>query len=391
MLRRLDAAADCVQRREQLVLHIHIAARHLVQQCRFARVGVADQRDDGDFVLLAALAAQFALLLHRIQAAAEFRHALADVAAVHFQLRFARPARADAARQPRQHQALPNQAAGLVLQLRQFDLQLALGGRCALGENVQDQRRAVNHLHAQNLLQIARLNARQFLVKNAQISFQCLTLPAQFIRAPAPDEQRRIRLILLLQELPHDLRPGGVRQARQLIQRFQALNAHQHGAFLDMRALLIRLPADNAVTLGDLPHPVAIGRLVPADGLVHQQILLLHQKRALHKRRLALQAADGDHCVIAERPQRRQIHIGEASVAIGVGVDAADAAQALGVAAQAVVAQLHVPISADGHVHHFAVARDVHRDFPVQHARKARQHLHQLAREERVLIHLIIV
>lgn len=79
--------------------------------------------------------------------------------------------------QPRQHQALPNQAAGLVLQLRQFDLQLALGGRCALGENVQDQRRAVNHLHAQNLLQIARLNACQFLVEDAQISFQRLTLP----------------------------------------------------------------------------------------------------------------------------------------------------------------------------------------------------------------------
>ena len=145
------------------------------------------------------------------------------------------------------------------------------------------------------------------------------------------------------------------------------------------------------VGIGDLPHPVAIGRLVPADGLVHQQILLFHQKRALHKRRLALQAADGDHCVVAERPQRRQIHIGEATVAIGVGVDAADAAQALGVAAQAVVAQLHVPICTDGNIHHFAVARNIHRDFPVQHARKARQHLHQLAREERVLIHLIIV
>ena len=194
-----------------------------------------------------------------------------------------------------------------------------------------------------------------------------------------------------MQEFPHDVRPGGVRQARQFIQRFHALDAHQHGALFDVCALLVRLPADNAVTLGDLPHPVAIGRLVPADGLVHQQILLLHQKRALHKRRLALQAADGDHCVVAERPQRRQIHVGEATVAIGVGVDAADAAQALGVAAQAVVAQLHVPISADGNIHHFAVARNIHRDFPVQHARKARQHLHQLAREERVLIHLIIV
>ena len=158
-----------------------------------------------------------------------------------------------------------------------------------------------------------------------------------------------------------------------------------------MCALLVRLPADNAVALGDLPHPVVIRRLVPADGLVHQQILLLHQKRALHKRRLALHAADGDHCVIAERPQRRQIHIGEATIAIGVGVNAADAAQALGVAAQAVVAQLHVPICTDGDIHHFTVTRNVHRDFPVQHACKACQHLHQLAREERVLIHLIIV
>ena len=144
----LHAAADCVQRGKELILCVHVCAGHGVEQGGLAGVGIAHQRHHGHVVLFAALAAQSALLLHRVQTAAQLGHALADTAAVHFQLAFAGAAGADAAGQTAQHQTLTDQPGGLVLQLCQRDLQLALRAGCALGEDVQNQRGAVHHLHA---------------------------------------------------------------------------------------------------------------------------------------------------------------------------------------------------------------------------------------------------
>ena len=389
MFRRLHAAADRVQGGEQLILGVDLRAGHGVEQGGFTRVGVAHQRHHGNLVLLSVLAAQLPLLLHRLQAAAQLRHALTDAAAVHLQLGFTRAAGADAARQPRQHQTLADQTGGLVLQLRQLHLQLALRAGGPLGEDVQDQRGAVHHLHVEDILQVAHLDARQLLVQDAHVCLQGLALAAQFIRPAPTDEQRVVRLVPLLQVGGHHLRPGGVRQPRQFLQGLLALDAHEHRPLPVIRLLLLRFPAHQAVAFLHLLHPGRVRRAVPADGLVHEDVLLLPQEGRLHEGGLALQAADGHHGVVAEGAQGGQIHVAEPPVAIGMGVDAAHAAEPLGVAAQAVVPQLHVPIRAHADLHNLPVPGNVYGDLPVHGGGEAGQRLHQLPREKHVLVHLI--
>ena len=70
---------------------------------------------------------------------------------------------------------------------------------------------------------------------------------------------------------------------------------------------------------------------------------------------------------------------------------AAHTAQALGVAAQAVIPQLHVPVRAHGHVHNLPVPGDVQGNFPVHGGGEGRQQLHQLPRKKGILLHLILI
>ena len=61
-------------------------------------------------------------------------------------LRFARPARADAAAQPRHLHAVPGQPRQQVVQLRQLHLQPAFAGARARGEDIEDELGAVDDL-----------------------------------------------------------------------------------------------------------------------------------------------------------------------------------------------------------------------------------------------------
>ena len=68
-------------------------------------------------------------------------HALADEAAVGFELRFAGTAQADAALLPLEVGPAAHQAGGDVLELRELDFELAFVAARALREDVEDQRR----------------------------------------------------------------------------------------------------------------------------------------------------------------------------------------------------------------------------------------------------------
>ena len=74
-----------------------------------------------------------------------------------------------------------------------------------------------------------------------------------------------------------------------------------------------------------------------------------------------------------------------------MGVHAAHTAEALGVAAQTVIPQLHVTIRPHGHVHDLAVTGDIHSDLAIERAGELRQELHQLPREEITVLHFIVV
>src|SRR5690348_5841701 len=83
---------------------------------------------------------------------------LADEATVRLELRLAgSAASADPAARTRQVGPQPRQAREVVLQAGQLDLQPPLVGTCALGEDVDDQRRAVEDLAVEQLLEVALL------------------------------------------------------------------------------------------------------------------------------------------------------------------------------------------------------------------------------------------
>jgi hypothetical protein len=111
------------------------------------------------------------MLADFFQLALEEGDALADAAPIDFELRLARPAQADAAgatasrraaRLARQVRPLPGEPRQAIFVLRQLDLQRAFFGVRVLGEDVQDERCAVEYPHgvAENFLQIALMARR---------------------------------------------------------------------------------------------------------------------------------------------------------------------------------------------------------------------------------------
>ena len=85
--------------------------------------------------------------------------AAVDSAAVGFELGFTGPAGSDAAAQAGHRRAMSGQARQQVVELREFDLQLAFPGPRAAGEDIEDQLGAVEDFTVERLFEIALLGA----------------------------------------------------------------------------------------------------------------------------------------------------------------------------------------------------------------------------------------
>ena len=107
-----------------------------------------------------------ALLLDFLQPLFGALDGLTDHAAIQLDLRLAgATAHADAAALALQVRPAPHQSGGEVLQPGQLDLQLALVAAGTLGEDFQNQQRAVIDRHPQVALQIALLGRAERLVE----------------------------------------------------------------------------------------------------------------------------------------------------------------------------------------------------------------------------------
>jgi hypothetical protein len=107
--------------------------------------------------------------LHALQLALELLHTVANHAAVGLELRLARSARADATAETLEMLPLPHESRQQIRELRELDLQLALRAARALGKDVEDQRRAVDHLDADRLPEIALLDGRERIVRDEEV------------------------------------------------------------------------------------------------------------------------------------------------------------------------------------------------------------------------------
>ena len=169
-VRQLHAAHQRIERDEQRVRRDRVAAGQRVEQRRLARVGVADERHRRDRRLVPPLAQ-----LRRGgggPSSISFREhadAVADAAAVGFELGFAGAAGADAAAQPRQRVARSDQPRHQVLELRELDLQLAFARPRAAREDVENELRAIDDLAIERVLEVAQLRRRQLVVEDDDV------------------------------------------------------------------------------------------------------------------------------------------------------------------------------------------------------------------------------
>src|SRR5688572_14524441 len=137
--RQTQASRRRIESGKHALLGVYFTLRQRIQQRGLARVGVTDNRDDGQLLarasftpFLAALAVRFNLLFETIDA-------VANTTAISFQFGFTRTAATDTAGETRERGILSrDQSWQQIFQLRQLNLNLAFFRLRALRKDVED-------------------------------------------------------------------------------------------------------------------------------------------------------------------------------------------------------------------------------------------------------------
>jgi hypothetical protein len=157
-----------------------------------------------------------------LQPCAQVPDALADQSAVGLELGLARPTQADAAFLALEVGPAPHQAGRKVAQLGQFDFELALVGACALGEDVEDQRGAVQHPALARFLDIAFLDRAQWAADQHEVRAVHIHRLGEFLDLSLANEIPRVGAVTGRREHGHDL---GTRRERQLVEFIESVRA----------------------------------------------------------------------------------------------------------------------------------------------------------------------
>jgi hypothetical protein len=146
-----------------------VRAGKRVEQGGLAGIGVADQRHHRVVGPPPRLPMQPARAAHLLDLLREPHDPVADDAPVGLELRLAGATEeAEAAALAPEVGPGPHQAAALVLQVRQLDLQRPLAGAGTLAEDVEDEAGAIDHLAAPGPLEVALLHRAQRRVDDCQ-------------------------------------------------------------------------------------------------------------------------------------------------------------------------------------------------------------------------------
>ena len=148
-------------------------------------------------------------------------------------------AHADAAALALQMAPAAHQARSQVLQPGQFDLKFAFVALCAGGEDLENQRSAVSHRHAQHALEVALLRRRDGLVEQHGVSLVGIHQQLDLVGLAGADEQRRIGRGAAGDDLGDWRVARGLGQQSQLVQAFveatgggvaTEIDTHKNGA-----------------------------------------------------------------------------------------------------------------------------------------------------------------
>src|SRR4029077_11836461 len=138
--------------------------REHVQQRRLADVRIARERNRRRLGAPPLLAPRRALALELLQATPELSDAPPREPAVGLELRLTGAACADAATEPLEVLPHATHARKVVFELRELHLQLSLGARRVLREDVEDQLRAIDHSRVERVLEEPLLRGVQLVV-----------------------------------------------------------------------------------------------------------------------------------------------------------------------------------------------------------------------------------
>ena len=265
-----------------------------------------------------------------------------DAPPVHLQLFLAGAARADAAAQARKIGRLAPQTRQRVFELRQLHLQAAFPCLRALCKYIEYERRAVDHLDAQRILQIFDGERRKLVVRDHQIGVQGRNLQRKRMRHALADVIPGVRRGPVLDDLFEHHRARRIGQALQFLHALlRRVHADENGLFFKAFGFLERHQLfDAPVRLRDFVHQPALRQL--ADG-----------KRAVFRRFGQVVADIGHaqgywlasgyrqrcHRVEARGNERAQVHLRKLPAAVGMRMDAAHAGEHLQPALDAQIGQ----------------------------------------------------
>ena len=237
---QVQAPQGRIQRREQAIRGADARTGQSIEERGLTRVRIANQGNHGYPGAAPGSPAEFPARAHSTEAALDDANALGHQAPVGLQLLFTGPAQADAALLAFQVGPAPYQSRRQVLELRKLHLQLALEGAGTLGEDVQNERDAVQHPATETGFQVAFLSRRQRMIEDHDLGVLGCYLLAQFLELATPDEMRRLRGPLATRDGSHRPGAGGHREIGEFVKIVATAtalkcNMNQHGPFAAVR------------------------------------------------------------------------------------------------------------------------------------------------------------
>jgi succinyl-diaminopimelate desuccinylase len=197
----VESAGRRVERLEQAVVHGRICTGQSVEERRLPDVRVPRERDRRRARPHALLAPRRALALQGAEALLQERHARPGEASVGLELALTRPSRPDPAAEPLQVLPHAAHARQVVLELRQLDLELAVGARRVLGEDVENELRPVDDARLQHVLERALLGRAQLVVDEQRLRLGVSEDLLELGQLSLADERSRVRMGPVLDDL----------------------------------------------------------------------------------------------------------------------------------------------------------------------------------------------
>ena len=233
----LEGARRRIERFEEPVVDGDVRIGQRVEQRRLADVRVAGERDRRRFAALPFLPAHVALLAQIHQSPAQERDASPGDAAVGLELRLTGAARADSCAD-RSHAAaetlevLPHapHPRQVVFELRELDLELALGAPGVLSEDVEDQLRPVDDACLERIFKRSLLRGVELVVDEQYFGPGFFVLPLELFELSLAHVRSALWPRTMLYELPDGFDECRVRELSQLGQLGFLLDTlGQHG------------------------------------------------------------------------------------------------------------------------------------------------------------------